>query len=251
MERGILVNKDLLKTELFKSPFLELINKELVDGDEIIIILLAGSRASGLSTPNSDIDLAVRTIKSWNLRSTIKGEFQGNHLHWWISPIIAGEIAWTDPNYLGLILTGHYFMNYSSENIIYINPKYESLIQYLREHQNIIKITALYHLVLYLNNEIQLWTKENTFKYSKLMLPLADFYYEKNQLTKNTDLLIKLKKAIRDSSVKITNKEWEEFSKALFWTLDYTKKNIFPVVEYLEYYKGLTEELDKCNKNLK
>lgn len=248
MERGILVNKvnkELLRAELFNSPFLELINKDLLEGDEIVLIILAGSRASGLATPRSDIDLAVRTLKSWNLRSLVKGEFQGTHLHWWVSPIIAGEVAWVEPNYLGLILTGQYFMNYDAENIIYINPKYENLVEYLKKHQSIIKITALYHLVLYLDHEIKLWTKDNTFNYSKFMLPLADFYYEKNQLPRNDELLIKIKQSIRDASIKITEEEWDEFSTALFWTVQYTKDNAFPIVDYLEYYKGLTAELSK------
>jgi predicted nucleotidyltransferase len=67
MERGILVNelnKELLKTELFASPFLDLIKRDLIEDDEIILIILAGSRASGLATLSSDIDLAVRTLKS-------------------------------------------------------------------------------------------------------------------------------------------------------------------------------------------
>lgn len=248
MERGIHVNKELLKTELLTSPFLELVNKDLLENDEVILIILSGSRTSGLALDKSDIDIAVRTLKSWNLNSNIKGEFQGIHLHWWLSPIIAGEIAWVDPIHMGLILVGQYYMNYDPENIIYLNPKYEKVIDYIRNNQPIIKLAALYHLSLYNQNEIQLWSKTARFRYSKLILPLADFYYEKNNLVRNINLLCKIKQSIRDNSIEITDEEWTEFSTALFWTVDYLNNTEFPIVEYLSYYKGLTELLAEINK---
>jgi DNA polymerase sigma len=58
------LNKELFKEELFKSPFLDLILKQLNPGDEIIAILLAGSQTNSLATDTSDIDLSIKTFKT-------------------------------------------------------------------------------------------------------------------------------------------------------------------------------------------
>jgi predicted nucleotidyltransferase len=58
------INKNLLKEELLKSPFLDLAKAALKPNDEIIAVQIAGSYAAKLNTDKSDIDISVLTLKS-------------------------------------------------------------------------------------------------------------------------------------------------------------------------------------------
>jgi predicted nucleotidyltransferase len=58
------LNKQLLKKELLESPFIQLATKKLKPNDEVIAVLLAGSRAANLASETSDIDIAILTSNS-------------------------------------------------------------------------------------------------------------------------------------------------------------------------------------------
>jgi predicted nucleotidyltransferase len=58
------IDRELLKEELLKSPFLDLAKATLKPNDEIIGIFLAGSRAANIAALDSDIDVAILTLNS-------------------------------------------------------------------------------------------------------------------------------------------------------------------------------------------
>lgn len=216
------MNKALLKEELLKSPFIELATTKLDPTDEIIIVLLTGSTAAGISHERSDLDIAILTKKSWDLQPDYRGEFQGKPLHWWITPYDFGLKSWAYPIYLQLLLVGNYYMSFDDpENIIYLNPKYEKLIEFFKETKKEIQFLSLYLLTeCFKIREYNIWKKWEKFSVQKTVTPLLDFYYKQNNLSLNIELIKKIKQ-LRDYKLKLSDEEQAEVRKALLWTCDY------------------------------
>lgn len=240
------LNLELLKTELFKAPFIELASKQLEEGDEIIAILVAGSQSNSLATKSSDIDISIKTLKTWDLEPPIVGEFQGQPLHWWITPLAREFICWEHPKYMGLIMTGDYYMNYSSESILYLNPKYASIIEFMHKSHSLIQKCSVYHLIRLLKKRLN-WSKQAaSIPFSKLFAPLVDFYYVANNLPINISLIQKAKSSIKSTEVILTEEENKELKIAIEWTIDYCNKNSYPIEEMLEWYKEFNQILASC-----
>ena len=218
------MNKLLLKQEILKSPFIDLIKERVDTNDDIIAILLAGSVAAGTDHSKSDIDVAVLTKKSWDLNPNYRAEFLEQPLHWWVTPFDFGLKSWAYPIYTQLLLVGNYYMTFDQEeNFIYINPKYNKLLEFLVETQDEIHFLSLYLLVeRFRITQEPIWRKWPKFLAPKTASPLLDFYYKQNNLNVNIELIKKMKN-LRDYDGKLSDEEQAEIRKALLWTCDYFK----------------------------
>ena len=217
-----LINTSLLKEEILKSPVLDFINESLYPGDDLILLQVAGSQVAGLATENSDIDISALSTKSWDLNPSIVGEFQNKHFHWWLCPFDFFFKAYVEPKFLTLFLNGSYYMSFKEENILYINPKYTKLIDFLRNNYDKQKELSIYQLVDCLQSKIEIWKNYKKFPFSKVYAPLIDFYYEKNNLKRNVNLILKAKTS-KKTKEKLTDEEQAEIRKALLWTVDYIR----------------------------
>jgi hypothetical protein len=141
--------------------------------------------------------------------------------HWWICPFDFHIIPYTTPHFIVLHLTGAYYMSFEPENFIWINPKYSKLIEYLKDSYQVQKTIIACKLVEYHRKDSLIWKTYEKFPVKKTHLPLIDFYYEQNNLTRNSELLIKVKQMLTDKNIKLTAEEQTEVRKALLWTVDY------------------------------
>lgn len=216
-----MLNKEVLKKELLASPFLELATKSFKPTDEIIIVQIAGSTAAEIFTPSSDLDISILSFNSWDLDPEVRGTFQGQHLHWWVCPFDFHMIPYARPQYLSLFLTGAYYMSFKPENIIWVNPKYLKLIDFLQSTYKAQQIMLIYKLLEFYREDILIWKTFEQFPIKKTYTPLVDFYYEQNKLPRNTELLIKAKRSIKEKDIILTDGEQAEIRKALLWTAEY------------------------------
>lgn len=244
----MLENKQIFKEELLKSPFLEIVTNQLETTDEIVCITISGSYAAEIAVENSDIDIAVNSLKSWNTRNLIAGSYEGVPFHWWISPIAKDLIHWEQPEHIGLLFVGSYYlpMSLQPENIIWINPKYENLMSFIQQNSSVLSLFAAFSLVKYNKQFLLMVEKSNKFLLNKTMVPLIDFYYSKNEIARNITLLKKIKKYVKDKTVKLEETEWQEIKTALIWTKDYCNQNSYPIVDLLEWHKQVEEIIKEC-----
>ena len=247
----MLENKELFKEELLKSPLIELVKKQLETGDDLVCITISGSYAAGIAVEDSDIDIAINSLKSWNTRNLLAGEYHKVPFHWWVSPIAKDLIHWEQPEHIGLLFVGSYYFPCSllSENVIWINSKYEPLFSFIQQNNSVISLFAVFSLVKYNKQFLLMAEKSNKFLISKTMIPLIDFYYSKNEMTRNISLLKKIKKYLKDKTVKLEEDEWQEIKIALAWTKDYCNKNRYPIIELLEWHKQVEEIIKECQNN--
>ena len=258
-KKVIFMNKQLLKEELLKSPLIEWATSYLNNNDEIITIQITGSEASDLVVENSDIDIAIITCSSWNLAPDISGIFQGRSMHWWVTPFDFNFKAYAKPAYIPLLLAGSYYMNFSIENTIWINPKYEKFIEFLRQTKIELKPTIIYNLCEYFTDISNCWQQFNRFEFKKTYIPLIDFYWEQNKLSKDLELLkraklksnlslndsLKLKEALvwvsnwsrnQPYTYKLSNLEWQIKATALLHEIKNKKiKNKYKKIIFILY----------------
>ena len=243
------INKQLLKDEILKSPLLDLIKQNITVGDEVIMLQLSGSFAANTATEGSDVDISALTTKSWDLVPTITGKFQDRSLHWWICPFDFFFKAYIEPRFLTLFWTGSYYMSFEEENIIYINPKYIKFIEFLRANYSYQKQFCIHQLVDHFKVQTDIWRVYENFPFNKTYAPLIDFYYEKNNLDRNTDLIKKAKQTVRGKT-KLTSEEQAEIRKALLWTVDYTNNQPYNYkLAGLEWQVEADKILNECKKS--
>ena len=245
------LNKLVFKESLMKSPILDFAQKAVEENDEIIMIVLSGSEASGLALPDSDIDIAIFTHRSWDLEPNLVGEFEGRHFHWWITPLCKETIAWTTPRFIPLVIAGNYYSDFSDENIIYINPKYQLLLNFLQNKTNIAPLQEWSAFILYqcYFKQIKAALKLKRFRFVKSLLPLLDFYYAQNSLERNLDLLIRVKQSIKivpnDENL-LTDSDWDEIFKAFTWVHNYFIEKGSLIKETLQWYLQYEQVLEEC-----
>lgn len=244
------LNKQLLKKELLESPFIQLATKKLKSNDEVIAVLLAGSRAANTASETSDIDIAILTSNSWDLEPELRGSFQDIHLHWWITPFDFSLKAWKHPKFIPLLLTGNYFMSFEEEDRILVPEKYIPFIEFLKETRDTIKPIIISNLLDVYEDQISIWESYEKFPFKKTYTPLIDFYWEQNKLVKNNDLLIKAKLTINSSKVKLADEEQAEIRKALLWVANWGKNNEYSSKQsLLEWQLQAEQILNECKKS--
>ena len=252
LREAIFVNKQLFKEEFLKAPILKDIEKELDSSDEIIAVLIAGSAAINMLHEKSDIDVAILTKKSWELAPFINGDFQGYPVHWWVTPYDFGIKCYLFPKYTQVLLAGNYYMTFEdNENFIYLNPKYEKLISFLKQTKPEIQFFSAYSLVEYFKNtqQIYAWKAFTQILPPKTAAPLLDFYYKQNNLKLNKDLIFKLKK-LKSFELKLTKEENTELRNALLWVCDYFDKTDKNYVTYLAKWSETAQQILKdCENN--
>ena len=152
--------------ELTTSPYYN----RIFDGHDVIMISLTGSRIIDITDELSDYDLVV--ITNDKEREDCVSEFltyYSKKVHWHYIPITK-LIANEDGNLLSCIGEVE-FIGLNEQKIIYANPKYLNIINFLIEKKNVIALVGAYGLVRFhdgliskiLNaNEIK---KENYCKY--------------------------------------------------------------------------------------
>lgn len=145
--------KNLIE-HLNKANWLQLIEKALVPGDEIIACFWCGSRCTPYIDEESDYDIQVLTKSTCYFNTSMRGEYKGQHLHWWYIPwdvltasIIAGN------NWL-VYFTGMYSWKYlKAEHLLYINPKYQDFINHWLTAGENLSQWVIYNLAHYYRSQ--------------------------------------------------------------------------------------------------
>lgn len=149
---------------------------------------------------------------------------------------------------MSLSMAGDYYMDYSDENIIYVNPKYQKLFEYLKANSDVVKLIAIYNLVMSYSEQHILWRNQDTFVYNKMILPIVEFYFIQNKMDLDYDFLKRVKWSIKDSSIKLSEEERALLKTALVWTVDYCNNTKYPAEDLLQWYIGLHKCIDECKQ---
>lgn len=245
------LNRLLFKESILRSPLLDFAQKKVEENDEIIMVVLMGSEASGLALPDSDIDIAIFTHRSWDLEPNLAGEFEGRHFHWWITPLCKETIAWNTPRFIPLVISGNYYSDFSDENIIYINPKYQPLLNFLQDKANLVPLQtwSVFILYQYYFKYIKASLNLKRFRWVKALLPLLDFYYAQNSLERNLDLLLRIKqniKIVSNNENSLTASDWDEIFKIFAWVHNYFIEKGSLIKETLQWYLQYEQVLEEC-----
>lgn len=245
------LNRVAFKESILKSPILDFAQKKVEENDEIIMVVLMGSEVSGLALPDSDIDIAIFTHRSWDLEPSLIGEFENRHFHWWMTPLCKEIIAWNTPKFIPLVIAGNYYSDFSDENIIYINPKYQPLLNFLQNKVNLIPLQTwtAFMLYKYYFKYIKASLNLKRFRFVKSLLPLLDFYYSQNSLERNIDLLLRIKQSIKiasnDENI-LTASDWDEIFKIFNWVHNYFIEKGSLIKETLQWYLQYEQVLEEC-----
>ena len=137
-------------------------------------------------------------------------------------------------------------MDYNTDSILYLNPKYSSVIDFMFRTHSLIQRCSIYHLSRLLKKRLNWYKQADTIPFSKLFAPLVDFYYVVNNLPVNISLIQKAKSSIKSTEVILTEEENKELKTAIEWTVDYCNKNSYPIEEMLEWYKEFNQILASC-----
>ena len=102
----------------------------LLDKPETILIALCGSRITGVTDDHSDYDITILTTNEDCHESDYRLRYNGHDVHWYyhnINDFIYSDLGQPLMNFLCPFLLG--FVN--SDYIIYQNPKYQKVINYI------------------------------------------------------------------------------------------------------------------------
>lgn len=128
--------------DLKASPYFN----RILNGHDVIMISLTSSRLIGITDERSDYDLIVITNDAE--REEYVSEFltyYSNKVHWHYIPIM-NLIANENGNLLSC--SGEVeFVGLSEQKIIYVNPKYLKVINYLIEKKDVVAKVGVYGLV--------------------------------------------------------------------------------------------------------
>jgi hypothetical protein len=150
---------------------------------------------------------------------------------------------------MGLIMTGDYYMDYSPETLLYINPKYEKLITFMRTNHQLFQKCSVHHLVRTLGSRLDWLSQAKAIPFSKLFAPLIDFYYQSNNLEVKYELIRKAKESTKVKDVVLTDEENLELKTALEWVVQYCNANTYPIKEMLDFYIQLESLIQECEAN--
>ncbi len=128
--------------DLMASPYYE----RILNGHDVVMIFLTGSRLIDITDGRSDFDLMVLTND--NEREEYVSEFLTYYtkkVHWHYVPVTK-LIANEDGNLL--TCNGEVeFSGLSDQKIIYANPQYAGLISFLKEKKDLVAFVGAYGLV--------------------------------------------------------------------------------------------------------
>lgn len=111
-------------TKLQNSAFLNL----LFDKPEVILVVLCGSRITGIVDDHSDYDITILTTNENCEESDYRLRYNERDVHWYyhnINKFVYTNLSEPAMNFLCLFLLGFITEDY----IIYRNPKYEKMIE--------------------------------------------------------------------------------------------------------------------------
>lgn len=145
--------------DLRKSPYFE----RILNGHDIVMIILTGSRLIDITDDRSDFDLLV--ITNDKERDEHVSEFLtycAKKAHWYYVP--ATKLIDNEGGTL-LSCNGEVeFVGLSNEKIIYANPKYSGLINFLKKEKDLIALVGAYELVRFHDNLISRILSANEIK---------------------------------------------------------------------------------------
>lgn len=135
--------------DLTASPYF----KRIIDGHDVIMVFLTGSRIIDISDERSDFDLIVLTNDQE--REEYVSEFltyYSKKVHWHYVPV-KKFIANEDGNLL--TCNGEVeFIGLDESKILYANPQYFNVIDFLKQNKDVVAKVGVYGLVRFHNNLI-------------------------------------------------------------------------------------------------
>lgn len=145
--------------DLKASPYYE----RILNGHDVIMVFLTGSRLIDMADNRSDFDLIVLTNDQE--REEYVSEYltyYSKKVHWHYVPITK-LIANEDGNLL--TCNGEVeFVGLSDEKIIYANPRYANVIEFLKLNKDVIALAGAYGLVRFHDNLISRILTANEIK---------------------------------------------------------------------------------------
>ncbi len=127
MERySELVNDKEFIKKLKSSRFFNL----LFDKPEVLLIVLCGSRITGITDDHSDYDITILTTNEKCKESDYRLRYEEHDVHWYYHNI--NDFIYTDEKFPAMNSLCPFLLGLTNEDyIIYKNPKYQNVIDYI------------------------------------------------------------------------------------------------------------------------
>ncbi len=148
-----ITNENKYINSILNLPYIKELNKD----NKIMCIKIDGSRASGLENEKSDYDLTVlldQDVKNTDREFRLRYFINGRKTHFYLQ----GK-DWFIANYddflsYYIFLIGGLLqhVNFSTNNIIYLNPIYEEQVQKILKNKNLFYLQGIYEV--YKNKDI-------------------------------------------------------------------------------------------------
>ncbi len=135
------MTEDFIK-DLQRSSYFQRIFKD----HDVIMVAFTGSRAIDITDERSDFDLIVLTNDTY--REDCPSEFltyNGKKVHWHYVPVMK-LIANEEGNLLSCVGEVE-FAGLDDEKILYANPRYDNVIEFLKVNKQIVALVGSYGLV--------------------------------------------------------------------------------------------------------
>ena len=190
-------NFDTFKQELLSSKFYRRILEQDPYQDDIIAVILSGSRMSGLTDFISDYDFLILTKQYNNDLPLLEMTYKGKRVHFHFRQYIR-FLHWSGPLAEQHLEGAIWLFNYSDSCLFYLDKKYKTTWDFiLKNKEKLIKIsTSLLWYSVREEVETILSTKEFCSGQMNKYLhgALIGYLYLTNQLPKNIEPLMCLKR---------------------------------------------------------
>ena len=218
------MNKAFIK-DLQNSSFLDVIKNK----QEVVGIYLAGSRSLGLYDDYSDYDIVVITKHSLDNEEGIFAlEYNDINVHWYYRSLDQIIDGYTTQNKRELShLSGVNLHNFEN-NIIYINPEYQNLINFIYQYKEKICKFKCWEFILTNNTYINVLVNQKITENdrTKFLYHLCVCYYLLFEKEFDVDFLNKLKRIRTTENAEVVlAKEIGKAERIIFQLNDYYLNN--------------------------
>ena len=190
-------NFDTFKQELLSSKFYRRILKQDPYQNDIIAVILSGSRMSGLIDFISDYDFLILTKQYNNDLPLLEMTYKGKRVHFHFRQYIR-FLHWSGPLAEQHLEGAIWLFNYSEDCLFYINEKYRPAWDFIfKNKEKLIKISTS---LLWLSVEQQVNTILSTKEFCSGQMnkylhgALIGYLYLTNQLPQDIEPLMCLKR---------------------------------------------------------